>query len=126
MAKAFFPAILWLLLITFLSTKGGVSMPTFNLFQTDKLAHAAAYFLLTWLILWGFSRWRPPQPIHLLHALSAVLFAAFFGALMEYVQFKFFPHRHFEYDDMLANTFGAMLGWFFFARVFNGHRHSKS
>ncbi|MBK9336484.1 MAG: VanZ family protein [Lewinellaceae bacterium] len=117
MIKAFFPAMLWLAAITLLSTRGGVSMPEFNLFQTDKLAHAVAYFLLTWLILRGIVSWQYPRRIRVLQALAVVLFAAAFGALMEWVQFRFFPDRRFEYDDMLANSIGAVFGWFFFARI---------
>jgi VanZ family protein len=109
MIKAFLPALAWLVAIVFLSTKGGVSMPKFDLLQTDKLAHAAAYCLLTWLVLWGISRWR--GQVHWRSGLAAVLFASVFGAGMEYIQFKFFPDRLFEYDDMLANTVGALLGW---------------
>jgi len=42
------------------------------------------------------------------------LFATAFGALMEWVQFRFFPDRFFEYDDMLANAVGAVVGWWVF------------
>lgn len=109
MVRAFFPALAWLVVIVFLSTKGGVSMPKFDLLQTDKLTHAAAYCLLTWLLLWGVSRWR--GRVHGWHGPTMVLFASGFGAGMEYIQFQFFPDRFFEYDDMLANAVGALLGW---------------
>lgn len=118
MLKAFSPALVWLAIIMVLSTKGGVSIPKFDLMQTDKVAHAAAYCLLTWLLLWGVHRWK--GQVRAVHVWTIVLFAAAFGAGMEYVQFRFFPDRHFEYDDMIANAIGAGLGWLIFARLFSG------
>jgi len=116
--KAYFPAFVWLVVIVFLSTKGGVSMPSFDLFQTDKLAHAGAYALLTGLILWGVTRHRSAGSARWGHGLASLLFASAFGALMEYIQFRFFPDRHFEYDDMLANALGALAGWWGFRLFF--------
>ncbi len=120
MIRAFAPAIVWLIAVIFLSTTGGVSMPSFDLLQTDKLAHAAAYCLLSWLTLWGFARWQ--SRVKISHGVFTVLVATSVGALLEDLQFRYFPHRHFEYDDMIANAVGALVGWVVFARLFS-HRH---
>ncbi len=114
MIRAFAPALFWLVGIVFLSTMGGVSMPKFQLLSTDKLAHAAAYGLLAWLTLWGFVRWQGRASVF--HGVLTVLLAASIGAGLEYVQFRYFPDRVFEYDDMAANAVGAVLGWWVFAR----------
>lgn len=103
-------AFIWLLLITWLSTSPGVSLPGFTLISSDKLAHAAAYAVLTWLLLQGlpnaFKRWnRLPR-----HAWLCG-FAIAYGALMEFVQATFFPYRVFEFDDMIANAIGALGAW---------------
>ncbi|MDW8229401.1 MAG: VanZ family protein [Saprospiraceae bacterium] len=111
--RAFAPALLWLAAVVFLSTTGGVSMPKFQLLSTDKIAHAAAYALLSWLTLWGFIRWR--RRAELYHGIATVVVASLIGAGLEYVQFRYFPDRAFEYDDMLANAVGALLGWWVFA-----------
>lgn len=95
----------WLLCITWLSTKGGISLPGFKLIGTDKLAHAAAYGTLVWLLSLAF----PPENQR--QAFSIWLFASLYGALMEWVQFTWFPNRMFEYDDMIANATGALLAW---------------
>lgn len=126
MLRAYLPAGIWLVAIVFLSTKGGVSMPSFNLFQTDKLAHAGAYALLTGLILWGNARHRGAGGVRWVHGLAVVLFATAFGALMEWVQFQFFPDRHFEYDDMLANAIGALAGWWGFVWFFTTKERVKN
>lgn len=112
--KAFLPAFVWLVGITLLSTGANVPMPRFNLFGPDKLAHAGAYALLSWLLLYGCKKiWGKPDA----RALTFVwLFAAGYGALMEVVQGTFFPNRFFEYDDMIANAAGALIpvlfAWF--------------
>ena len=103
-------AFVWLLVITYLSTSPGISMPGFTLISSDKLAHAAAYALLTWLLLLGlpeaFRRWRGlPRHVWLCG------FAVAYGAFMEWVQATFFPYRVFELDDMLANAIGALGAW---------------
>ena len=113
MIRGYLPAGIWLGVIVFLSTKGGVSVPAFDLFQTDKAAHAGAYALLVWLVLWGMTRQRAGG-IRWVQGVVVVLFATAFGALMEWVQFRFFPDRFFEYDDMLANAVGAVVGWWGF------------
>lgn len=94
-------AILWWLAITWLSTRGGIPLPGFHLLQTDKLAHAAAYALFAFLLL--LSWW----PTSKLAYLFLYLIVVGYGAIMEWVQFRFFPNRFFELDDMIANGIGA-------------------
>lgn len=108
MVKPFVPAAIWLTVVTFLSTSGGVQLPKFNLFSADKIGHAGAYAVLVWLLLWGI--WKSKNR----EALSAEKWLVFalatgYGAFMEWVQGTFFPGRFFEFDDMLANAAGAFL-----------------
>ncbi len=109
--KYFLPALCWLVIVTYLSVTSGTNLPKFNLFSADKLAHAAAYAMLAGLLLWGLwkSKKRGATRGELLGVFS---FATAFGALMEWVQGTFFPHRFFEFDDMLANAAGAFLAVF--------------
>ena len=99
----FIPALIWLVIITMLSTGPGVPLPEVKLITTDKLAHAAAYAVLCWLIL------RTSDKPGLIQSLWAVLFCTGYGTLMEWVQGTFYPNRFFEYYDMLANAVGAIL-----------------
>lgn len=102
------PALLWLAIITWLSTTPSVQLPKFNLFSADKLAHAAAYALLTGLLVWGVRRVRQ-RAVNRIEMWGVFCFSAGYGALMEWVQGTFFPGRFFEFDDMLANAAGAFL-----------------
>ena len=123
---ALIPALVWLLAITYLSTRGNVQLPKFDLLASDKLAHASAYCLLAWLALSGLARVRRPLALPYAYCLGIFLFAAGYGALMEVVQYTFFPNRFFEVDDMIANTVGAAIGWLVFARILPGNASSAT
>jgi VanZ family protein len=106
--RPYLPAFVWLGIVTALSVMPGGALPKFNLFSADKIGHAAAYAVLTWLLLRGFrsangraAQWKEHGAIFCL--------ATGYGILMEFVQGTFFPNRFFEVDDMLANGFGALL-----------------
>ena len=111
--RPYLPAFLWLLCVTGLSVTPGVSLPKFDLFATDKLGHLAAYGILNWLLLWGYTRANGRRPDW---KTGLILFclSAGYGILMEFVQGSFVPGRFFEVDDMIANAAGAAIAWFFF------------
>jgi VanZ family protein len=113
MPTKFLPALLWLITITYLSTQGGIPAPEFNLIQMDKLGHAAAYALLVWLLLFGWYRFGTKR-VDWTVGLPVFLAASGYGVLMEFVQYSWFPNRHFEVDDMLANALGAATAWLTF------------
>ncbi|MBL7825229.1 MAG: VanZ family protein [Saprospiraceae bacterium] len=110
--KAYWPAGIWLFIVTVLSTRGGVPMPNFNLIGPDKVAHAASYFVLAALMLYGYSKMSGRTPGLKGFAVVFAL-AAGYGVLMEWVQKTFFPNRFFEFDDMIANSIGAALAVLF-------------
>lgn len=104
-------AIAWLVAITWLSTRGSIPLPGFRLLEVDKLAHAAAYALLAALVLLAI-------PHRNFRRYGLVFGLAFgYGALMEWVQYRFFPHRFFEWDDMVANGIGALMACWVVALV---------
>lgn len=110
MIKAYWPALLWLLFITGLSVMPGVQLPSFQLFSSDKLAHAVVYGVLTWLLLRAYYRshqaFSGNVPAFVICCISIS-----YGILMEFVQYQFIPGRFYEVDDMLANAFGCVVGW---------------
>ena len=87
-----------------------VQLPQVDLFAPDKLGHALAYAGLLGVSWWSLRRLTGRTPTFR-EALLLFLFAAGYGALMEYVQGTFLPNRFFEFDDMLANAFGAAVAW---------------
>lgn len=109
--SVYFPAFLWLLLVSGLSVMPGAQLPKFNLFSIDKLAHAGVYGILTWLLLWGMGRAQPNTPLRPAQVAGAILFATGYGILMEFVQYAFIPGRFYEIDDMIANAVGSVAAW---------------
>ena len=105
----FAPALFWLLLITALSTLPNPQLPGFKLLAADKLVHAIVYGVLAWLLLRGWSRFAQ-QPVQWRERAVAFCLSTAYGVLMEWVQYAFIPGRFYEFDDMLANAFGAAVG----------------
>ena len=104
----FIPALLWAALIFTLSTGHAVEVPRFsNLLEPDKLAHAAAYFVLAGLLLWGFHRTTGLSPKAMTVAIMA---SVLYGIGMECIQYAYFPNRYFEVLDIIANIIGSILG----------------
>lgn len=96
------------MLIFTLSTGQAVTVPRFsNLLEPDKLAHAAAYFVLAGFLLWGFHRTVGVSPVVLA---AAIVISSLYGASMEVIQYTFFPNRYFEVNDIIANIIGSILG----------------
>ena len=114
--KVYLPALAWLLVITVLSVMPGLPAPHFDLLSSDKIGHAGAYAILTWLIFRGFKS-ANGGPAGGNQSLMIFAFSTGYGILMEFVQATFFPYRHFEIDDMIANASGALIvSWIMFSR----------
>ncbi len=113
--KAFIPAVIWGLVIVYLSTEGGIDLPSTTLFEPDKIAHAGAYGLLTLLILYGYRSYNGQKVVTWIpQVLTAFFVAAGLGFLMELIQDRFFPGRMFEILDEIANISGTILSIGFF------------
>lgn len=112
--KFYIPALLWIIIITYLSAFPGPQIDlSFNLLAPDKASHFAAYGLLSVLIGWGFFKRQEDNKKKALPVktfIVIVLFGSFYGVLMELMQYLFLPNRYFEYGDMLANLLGSFLG----------------
>lgn len=111
--KAFLPAAIWAAVILLLTTMNANSFPKAfdNMVGSDKLAHAAVFGLLTALILWGLKKQG--------HATSKMMLLApvissIYGLAIEFAQLAFFPHRHFELFDIIANIIGSFGIWLVF------------
>ena len=84
----------------------------FDFEGADKLKHCLAYGTLG--VLWA--GWLSPKRAAQAGLLLAALFAL--GALLEVLQWAFYPDRYFEFADMLANGVGAVLGILLARRIF--------
>lgn len=103
------PAILWAIFIFSLLTMPGKSLPSVNLWNEDKLAHAAVFCIQALLLHRAFSK---PAPLTLFKKFSPLLAAAIitlvYGALSEAYQ-TFLPDRVPDLLDVIANSAGVLL-----------------
>jgi VanZ family protein len=111
--KKFIYPILWGVLIVILSGTPGKKMPTFNVFQEDKIGHFGVYAIFA--ILWLYSLLNVNFPFKKA-AMIAFLIAAGLGMTMEWCQANLFVDRSFDYADEIANCIGAGIGIAFFHR----------
>jgi len=105
------PAILWLGVILILSAYPGNQLPPEPFWQFDKLVHSLIYFILVILLFYGFKSSPLPKNKKLKFNLLLVLFAIFYGGLMEILQHYIFINRSGNFLDFFANDFGVFLGW---------------
>ena len=85
--------------------------------NSDKYGHAFAYMIF--VIIWGlFFLYKNQEPIvqkrFFISSLKAFVFAVLFGIVMEVAQWGLTSYRQFDIFDMLANTFGALIGMLIF------------
>ena len=80
-----------------------LGFPKFQLFEIDKLVHFVMYFSLT--ILWCFASENFYRS-----NFKLLLFAIFFGSVLEIFQHILPFGRYFDLGDLLANSLGAIFG----------------
>ncbi len=107
--RAFWPAIIWSLVIIFLSTTSGdnLSLPPFK--NADKLAHLGVYYILSVLIIIGFSWYRNKQHQTRRAVWLALIASVILGGMLEIVQEYFLGSRAGDILDFFANTLGSFF-----------------
>lgn len=112
---SFWPAVVALIIVTFLFCLPGNDIPRINLFNNihfDKLAHIGLFSILVFLwILPPQARISDKQKIKNVPLWIAVAFV-FYGVFIEFIQLNFVPNRSFDLFDILANTVGCAFGGF--------------
>jgi VanZ family protein len=110
----FIAAIIWLIITTILSLLSASTVSKLSLSDfvgMDKLGHLVFYATLTFLWYMALN--------HKKYKNNTILIASIaFGGLMEFCQTTFTDGRVFEWNDMLANILGSVLGQFVFFRYF--------
>jgi len=77
-----------------------------GLIPWDLLDHAAAYSLLSVLMMFAFTRQKRPWVMTSI----VILASGLIGVFLEYCQYWFTVNRQFSFFDAAANICGAMLG----------------
>ena len=106
-----FIAVLWTLLITFLSLASlGSIGQSIKVPYKDKIVHFTFYFVF--VVLWNL--YRHVKEVHNIKARMVLFIAIAYGILMEIFQAKFTNYRSADVFDALINSFGAISGLLFF------------
>jgi VanZ family protein len=105
------PAILYALLIYFISSLSTPPAPTYAVEWGDKINHTGAFGLM---MLFGFRafRWLMPNRPIAAQIIAALIFCCFYGASDEYHQ-SFVPNRTADVMDWIADSTGAIMATIF-------------
>ncbi len=109
-------AIVWTLIIFILCCTPGKYVPTahwLELLSFDKFVHASIFFILSclWLIV-GFKS----NKLSLITLIFIILVCISYGGLLEIMQAKVFSERSGDWLDFIANSFGSLIGVWFFSK----------
>lgn len=105
------PALIWLLVVVVALLTPGNNLPKVPLFPyADKLVHLSVFALLTflWCRVGTLDEKGEIKSGKLLT--NILVFSIFFPILLEYLQ-MYVPNRSFEFEDILANLLGGLIGF---------------
>ncbi|WP_300568646.1 VanZ family protein [Flavobacterium sp.] len=105
--KSFWLAFLWTLLILFLSLKTPSGESKFDFPNADKAVHFTFYFVF--VVLW-FKFLISIKKEHLKYKVGLVFIAILFGVIIELIQHYFTTSRQGDIWDVVANSFGSLMG----------------
>jgi VanZ family protein len=109
-------ALIWTIctiILSSLSTKTASNIVPFDLLGIDKIGHLFFYAVMSYTWICGLKLNKTKiNPIFL-----TLLLCNGIGIMMEFYQ-KYYTDRNFEYDDMLANGFGTLIGVFMFYKFY--------
>ena len=109
-------AIVWTLIIFILCCTPGKYVPTahwLELLSFDKFVHASIFFTLTFLwLLVGFKK----NKLSLSFMIFIIIACIGYGGLLEVMQAKVFSERSGDWLDFIANSFGCLIGVWFFSK----------
>ena len=111
--KSFLVALLWTLLVTFLSLVSirrilGIG-DSIHLANKDKIVHFIFYLVMVILWMYYFSKVQIASK-----GLKIVLGAILYGIVMEICQAVFTTYRSADIVDVIANSSGAISGFFLY------------
>jgi VanZ family protein len=107
------PFLGWLVLTAFLSLLPTAALPPDTIRASDKLLHVVAYGVMGYLLVWGYAGYKGAV-VPAFSRLVCWLLTGSVGLLFEVLQGCMKMGRDFEFLDMVANAFGALLGTFTF------------
>jgi len=109
-----FPALLWTIFIFVLLTLPGKLLPKEDSFipNLDKFIHVLLFgsFVFLWCMYYASKQEKDDnlKPLFI----RILVIGCVYGIAMEYIQKYFIPNRYFDIYDIVADTLGALAGFF--------------
>lgn len=97
----------WAITILIISVIPAEDLPSLNIWEPDKVMHAAVYALLTFLA-WRMRQQRRGNLRRLINVIYSAVMCIAYGFCMEVIQ-QILPTRKFDLYDALANAIGCIL-----------------
>ena len=115
----FFPAVIWGLIVLYLSSGPGIQLPAsiWDFIAVDKVGHLVFYGILTYLIADGFYKMKDSFINKKTLSISLII-SSIYGICLEFMQYSLFPNRYFEILDIIANISGSIIGILFFKYIY--------
>jgi VanZ family protein len=84
--------------------------------KPDKIVHLLMFGTLSFLLLRAFQNENAPATFRIHTVAWAIVLTISYGALTEVLQTAIFIKRHGDVRDAIANSLGAVLGWYIFSK----------
>ena len=112
----FSPAFLYFLLTVYLFTLPGNQIPSIDWMhklQVDKLVHFSLFFVLVFLLYLPFYKKNYPIKTKNIFLISVVIICIGYGIAVEFIQKYYIPNRSFDLYDIVADTLGSVVAYWF-------------
>ncbi len=109
--------IIWAVVILVLTLVTGKTHANMDIAMIDKLVHTFMFGVLSLLMIVGLKKQHDVMFLHFKAVPISILTVCLYGALIECIQILI-PGRYFEWQDMLANGFGAVVGFGLFLLIY--------
>jgi VanZ family protein len=119
--RHFYFTFFWIVCILFLcliDTKELPSVSYLELLEFDKIVHIILFGLLVLSLTIALRKQSVIRWIRNNAMLIALAFSILYGCVIESIQFFVVPERTGEFDDILANVIGSVLGIVFFRFIY--------
>jgi len=127
LSKGYIAAILWAIIILTLCTihLGSITKSPLFFAGFDKLVHCGMFFVL--VVLMGYGYFTNNSKVGNIFGMLILvtIIAIIFGGIIELLQYYFIPWRSGEWDDLFADTVGALMGSFSILIIFKALNYVK-
>jgi len=119
--KKFIPGIIWFFIVLALMFLPGSDIPEVSWLDKvyfDKWVHAGVFAVLVLLFCWPFYHSTFSNKQRLQYFIKIAIAASLWGLTTEFIQKYFVADRAFDLLDWVADSLGALIGFWFCSRKF--------